>query len=328
MTLFRTTLSSLVLLGTFLVATTQSGQAAGLTTPAPCPATMAGTFLPPSWASSWSLSRFAQDIDSMNGVGINTVILQDSIDLDAKVAYFPNPPAGYPSGPNVAGDVIQEAAIHHTKVVLGLANSNTWATNAGNQAWLANDLRTDESLADDLYASYHGSFAGWYIPNEVDDYLLATPSEVTPTTWFFNSLAGYLHTHDGDLTVMASPFFQNTWQTASQFADGVRHMFADVDIVNLQDGAGEGRSAPAVTSLFGAVAAALSGSRIQLWDDPDMYLMGVGPMPPGHLQSDLQATCSLARQWTGFAYSTQMDPVGVGTSYYYDAYRSYFQNGG
>lgn len=223
----------------------------------------------------------------------------------------------------MAGSEIYEAAVHGTSVVLGLTNSNNWATNAGNYAWLNYQLVTDEHVADRLYSLYHGWFSGWYIPNEVDDYILATPSETAATTWFFNTLSQYLHTHDGNLTVMASPFFQNTWQTPAQFGQGVSQMFAKVDVVNLQDGAGEGRSAGAVTTLFSAVAAALQGQHPRLWEDSDMFLMGVGPMPSSQLVSDMQATCGAATGWSGFSFSTQMEPLGVGSSTYYDAYAAY-----
>ncbi|MGH9123992.1 MAG: DUF4434 domain-containing protein [Acidimicrobiales bacterium] len=323
MRLIAALMSLLCWAGTAVALENTSASALTNSTGTACHATMGASFLPPSFAASWSLSRYGQDLSDMKAVGINTVILQETVDLDANLAYFPVSAGGFPQAPNVTGDLIYEAAVHGSKVMLGLTNANDWAVNAGNYTWLSYQLVTDEHLADRLYSLYRGWFSGWYIPNEVDDYLLSAPSEVTPTTWFFNTLTQYLHTHDGAMSVMAAPFYQNTWQTTAQYAAGVAQMFAKVDIVNLQDGAGEGRSAANVATLFSAVAAAMAGHHPQLWDDPDMYRMGVGPMPPGQLQSNLQAACGAAVSWSGFSFSSQMEPLGVGTSTYYSSYAAY-----
>jgi hypothetical protein len=48
-----------------------------------------------------------------------------------------------------------------------------------------------------------------------------------------------------------------------------------------------------------------------------------GPMSPAQLQADLKATAGLVSGYSGFSFTTQMDPGLIGTSSYYDAYQAY-----
>jgi hypothetical protein len=161
------------------------------------------------------------------------------------------------------------------------------------------------------------------VSNEVDDVLLSNPAAVGPMTWFFSSLAQYLHSHDGNLPVMTSPTYSGLHQSTTQFAQSVKTVMGTLDVVNVQDGGGAGYIGPKnIADWFSALSSALAGTRTALWQDADMYASG-RPMPPAQLQADLMATCGYAVGRTGFSFSTQMGPLDVGTSSYYTAYSSY-----
>jgi hypothetical protein len=290
-----------------------------------CHATMGGTFLQPSWpVASWDGARWGQEINDMNGVGIRSVILQWTVDMDANLAYYQSPPGWYPRGADMVGNLIASAGSRSTSVWLGLGNVYDWQSHATDSTWLNNQLYVDEVVADHLYALYPGQFRGWYISNEVDDKLLSNPAAVGPMTSFFSSLAGYLHTHDGNLPVVTSPTYSGLQESTTQFAQSVRKVLGSVDVVNVQDGGGAGYIGPSdITNWFSALSAALAGTRTTLWDDADMYAVTGGPMDPKQLQTNLNAACGYARSWTGFSFTTQMGPADLGQSANYDAYRRY-----
>jgi len=290
-----------------------------------CRAVMGGSFLQPSSAVfGWSAARYDQELRDMRGVGITSVIDQWTGDMDAKRSYYVSLGGVYPTGPDMVGSLMASAGRQHSSVWLGLGNVYDWQSHATDAAWLQNQLDVDERIADQLWALYPGRIAGWYISNEVNDVLLATPAAIGPMTSFFTSLANYLHTHDGNLEVMASPTYSGLHQSVTQFAQSTKSVLGALDVLNVQDGGGSGYIGPSdITNWFSALSAVLAGTHTALWQDADMYSSPSGPMPPARLQADLKATCGYAVARTGFSFTTQMGPADLGTRTYYDAYKTY-----
>jgi hypothetical protein len=289
-----------------------------------CGAVLTGTFLQPSYSVfAWSATRYQQELGDMRAVGIRTVIDQWTVDMDAAQAYYPDPATWYPEYVDMVGPLLSAARSNQMGVWLGLGNVYSWQAHAGDYQFLSNQLYVDEQTADQLWARYPGQIAGWYVSNEVDDSLLANPSLVAPMTWFFSTLAAYLHTHDGSLKVMTSPTYSGLHESTAAFASSARAVMGTLDVLNVQDGGGSGYiHATNINDWFSALSAALYGTRTALWQDADMYNLGA-PMAPATLQGDLQATCGYAAARTGFSFTTQMGPRDIGTSYYYNAYKAY-----
>jgi len=292
---------------------------------ASCRATMSSTFLQPSFpVFAWSANRYAQELGGMKAIGIRTVIDQWTVDMDANQAYYPTPSNWYPRGADMVGSLISTAGRYQMSVWLGLGNVYGWQTHATDYAWLQNQLYVDIQTANQLYALYPGRFKGWYISNEVDDKLLANPAAVGPMRWFFSELANYLHTHLGNLPVMASPTYSGLQQSPAQFAQGIKDVHGALDVVNVQDGGGSGYIGSSdITNWFTALSSALKGTRTALWSNADMFGGPNGPIDPVKLQNNLNATCGLVAANSGFSYTSQMSPLTLGTSTYYDAYQAY-----
>ncbi|MCA1671657.1 MAG: DUF4434 domain-containing protein [Actinobacteria bacterium] len=286
---------------------------------------MTSTFLQPSWVVfSWSAARYDRELSDMRGVGIRSVIAQWTVDMDANEAYYAAPADWYARGADMVGSLLASAGRHQMSVWLGLGNVYDWQSHAADEAWLENQLRVNQRIADQLWALYPGKIAGWYISNEVDDLLLSTPAAIGPMTSFFTRLTDYLHTHAGKLPVMTSPTYSGLRQSPAQFAQSVKKVLGAVDVLNVQDGGGSGYIGPSdISNWFSAMSAALAGTRTALWHDADMYASPSGPMDPARLQANLKATCGYVAARTGFSFTTQMSPASLGTSYYYDAYKAY-----
>lgn len=279
----------------------------------------------PNTTINWTSARFAQEYLYMKPVGITTVIDQWTVDQDANQAYYPSSAGWYPEKTNMVGNLVSSASSYGMQVWLGLANTYNWQAHAGDSVWLNNQAYADEVTADQLYKLYGTSFKGWYISNEVNDKLLSTPADVGPMTTFFQTLANYLHSHDGNKPVMTSPTYANLTQTPSQFAASAKAVMGSVDVLNVQDSGGSGYEAPAdITNWFTALHTALSGTSTALWDNPDMFGSNGSPMPSVQLQNDLKATSNLVANYSGFSFTTQMGPLDIGTSQYYNAYKTYY----
>jgi len=292
---------------------------------ATCRAVMSSTFLQPSFpVFDWTPTRYGQELSDMKAVGIRTVIDQWTVDMDANQAYYPTPSNWYPSGANMVGNLLNAAGPRQMSVWLGLGNVYSWQAHATDWAFLQNQLYVDIQTANQLYALYPGRFKGWYISNEVDDTLLANPAAVAPMRWFFTQLADYLHTHLGNLPVMASPTYSSLQRSPAQFAQGIKDVHGALDVVNVQDSGGSGYIGPTdITNWFSALAAGFRGTRTAVWSNADMFAAPSGPMAPTRLQADLNATCGLVAANSGFSFTTQMSPRSLGTASFYNAYRSY-----
>lgn len=292
---------------------------------ASCRASMSSTFLQPSWpVFAWNGARYDQELRGMKALGISTVINQWTVDMDANQAYYPAPAGWYPRGANMVGELMASAKRQQMGVWLGLGNVYSWQAKATDYAFLQNQLYVDIQTANHLYALYPGQIKGWYISNEVDDALLANPAAIAPMRWFFTELANYLHTHIGNLPVMASPRYSGLNQSPAQFAQGIKAVHGSLDVVNVQDSGGSGyiRSTD-ITNWFTALSTTFRGTRTKIWSNADMFDSPLGPMAPAKLQANLNATCGLVAANSGFSYTTQMSPQTLGTSTFYNAYKTY-----
>jgi hypothetical protein len=290
-----------------------------------CRAAMTSTFLQPSFpVFAWSPARYDQELRDMKAVGITSVIDQWTVDMDANEAYYPSSTGWYPRGPNMVGNLLSAAGRHQMPVWLGLGNVYGWQEHATDYAFLQNQLYVNIQTANQLYALYGSQIKGWYISNEVDDKLLANPAAIAPMRWFFNELATYLHTHLGNLPVMASPTYSGLQLSPAQFAQGIKQVHGSLDVVNVQDGGGSGYiKSTDITNWFTALSAAFKGTSTKVWANADMFDSPSGPMAPTKLKANLMATCGLVAANSGFSYTTQMSPLTLGTSTYYDAYKTY-----
>jgi hypothetical protein len=293
------------------------------------PAVMSATFLQPSGTTiPWTAKQYQSEITLERAAGITGIIDQWTVDEDANQAYYPDAAGWYPRGSDMTDPLLTAAAQAGDTVWLGLANVSAWQAHAGDASWLSNQLYVDERTADQLYSLYKSSkaFKGWYIPFEVSDQELGSAADAAAMKSFFGSLTSYLHSHDGGKPVMTSPTYEHLTESPAQFAASVKSVLGGFDVIDVQDSGGSGYEQPSdITNWFTALHKALAGTSSALWDDPDMYSATNhgGPMTPTQLQANLNAARGLVSTFSGFSFTTQMDPNLIGTSSYYNAYVAY-----
>jgi hypothetical protein len=293
------------------------------------PPVMSSTFLQPSGTTiPWTAKQYSSEISLERAAGITSVIDQWTIDEDANQAYYPDASGWYPRSSDMTDPLLSAASAAGDSVWLGLANVSAWQSHAGDASWLNNQLYVQEQTADQLYKLYgsNKTFKGWYLSFEVSDQELGSSADATAMKSFFTSLTTYLHTHDGDKPVMTSPTYEHLTESPAQFAASVASVLGGFDVINVQDSGGSGYEQPSdITNWFTALHKALAGTRSSLWDDPDLFSASNkgGPMTPAQLQANLKAAYGQVSGYSGFSFTTQMDPNLIGTSSYYSAYQSY-----
>ena len=293
------------------------------------PAVMSSTFLQPSGTTiGWTAKQYASEITLERAAGITGIIDQWTVDEDANQAYYPAASGWYPRANDMVDPLLSAAGQAGDTVWLGLANVSAWQAHAGDAKWLSNQLYVDEQTAGQLYKLYgsNKTFKGWYVPFEVSDQELGTSADVAAMKSFFTSLTSYLHSHDGNKPVMTSPTYEHLTQSPATFAASVKNVLGGFDVIDVQDSGGSGYEKPSdISNWFTALHKALAGTGSALWDDPDLFSADNhgGPMAPAQLQANLKAAYGQVSAYSGFSFTTQLDPDLIGTSSYYNAYQSY-----
>lgn len=255
-------------------------------------AVISGSIVQPVYAHSFTESDWEDTFSSMKDVGMDHAILQWSIQSDAstKEVYYTsslyNSAAGYymPNSHDTLDDMLTAADAQGIDVWVGMNWSDDWWTKAGTDyTWLANEATFATSVINDIWHASkgyknHTSFAGWYIPWEIDNVNYTTSTQQLHMRDGLKTIVDYLKTNTTK-PVMISPFFNDSmgqsssaWSTMWQyFLDDTTG--ADIDIVALQDGIGVNHAS--VSTIPGWLAATKtatdSSTGCQLWANIETF---------------------------------------------------------
>ncbi len=314
---------------------------------------LSSTFLPTYFASWWDAATWAAKLTALKADCITNVIIQNSADSSTRTSYFPTGLTGWTQ---YAGDAVVADALAAADreggitVTVGLSLSDTWFGAHADPAAMSLQAVTDTALAAQLWALYsgHHSFAGWYLPLEMDSVNFQSTSAWQTMADYFATLTARLHALSPGLPVMTAPFFNAAaagagGQTPAQWQAMWAYILAraPIDGLVVQDGVGDGTAADGslgsakvtpseLTAWFAASAAAIAQARpaAQLWDDVDLYSPQDGhPLTTQQVVADMRAVASSVQAYTSFSWFSQLDPSWTGTSVYDTAYRAYASTG-
>jgi hypothetical protein len=310
---------------------------------------MSSTFMQPgtpvggSSNLTWNQARMNAELNApgtgMWQAGIKTVILQWAADYSSGVnkAYYPSPTV--PQSTNLAGMLFTAAATASPamKIWLGLGQDTYYdfyynCANPSTNYIMGTLLPKQLACAAELYALYGSQIAGWYLPEEIDGNFAPGSVAQQTATSYYTALIAALKTAYPTIQVMASPFYAGLQLTPAQFATTCSLIWGStaLDILAPQTGSGDGSMSaysmtPAqVASYFSAIRAAMPATTT-LWANCDMYSGSGGPLPLASLTAAMAAAQPYVRSFTGFSFTSQMSPLGLGSSSTYNAYLAYMQ---
>jgi len=295
-----------------------------------------GSFLQPALGDSWTLEQWRDEFQYMRDALLDQMLIQWTADSKEKTTVFPSTLAGYTQ--NTQHDVVeralQTADACGAQVYLGLQVNDDWWTNYIDDAsWLQNEATTANALADDIWQryQYHPSFAGWYLPFEVDNVETSSP-QWDNLVAFYRTVGNHLHKLAPGKPVVISPFYNtgegltpSQWQTMWEYV----LQRSPIDILVLQDGVGAGHATKSqLPEWFSAVGNAIEHSRpiMQFWADTETYTQGYATMPIHSIVNDMRAVQPYVTNYVSFSFNHYLSPQQV-NPLYYETYMDYLATG-
>lgn len=219
-----------------------------------------GSFIQPLDAHrSWDEARWADTFDCLAASGVRELVVQwTSIDdnefVERRTA----------NGPSVAERILGLADQRGMKVWLGLAHDTAFwqrlrADNAGKRAYLADLRQRSKRLAARMapLARTHRSFAGWYIPEEVDEVTWQGAEDRRALSAHLDDLSRFLRLAAPKARIAISGFSngRESASNAAAFWSQLLLAVPNLDVVMFQDGVGLGtRSLDETRALLAAVS--------------------------------------------------------------------------
>jgi hypothetical protein len=332
-------------------------------TPAPVPpidpaaaGRINGSVVQPHQIDVMSDAQLSAEMSNLASQHMYSVILgsvADSSDykgVSSATVVYPTTQTGYERSTNtdVVSRLLSAADAAGIRVLIELPTDDDWYTRYANDAaWLQTAAATDISFADELYSQYgnHPSFDGWYLPLTVDNIHFSAALAQTNLVNYYNTVTDGLRALTEDSPIAIAPSFDavNTtvpgWQSSTAYAAmwGSIAAQTDIDVIDLQDGVGDGHAATSdlgtwFTAMNNAIQGA--GSASDLYADTQTYQAspsGNTPMGVKNVVADLGAVSGItdavwSSSYTG--YLSPNSPFGTASSSSYGtAYAAWAKTG-
>jgi hypothetical protein len=285
-----------------------------------------GSFLQPALGDAWTLKQWRNEFHYMGNAGLDQMVLQWTADSKEKTTIYPSAVAGYTQ--NTTHDVVDRALdaadASGAQVYLGLQiNDDWWTKYLADKAWLNNEAKVANVLANDLWKRYrrHKSLTGWYLGFEVDN-TATTSAEWDNLVAFYRTVGGHLHKLTPGKPILISPFFSTTsdlspsqWQTMWEYV----LKRSPIDILALQDGVGVGHATKKeLPEWFSAVGNAIQNSRpqMQFWADTETFNLDSEPQPIRSIVNDMRAVQPYVSSYLSFSFNHYLSPQQVNPLYF------------
>jgi len=323
---------------------------------------LSSSFIEGYYPAFWTVSQWDTLYTNQKNACINHLIIQYSAQSDPGnlVTYYlagsavTNLGFTQSGSSDIVGNALTEGdkAQFQTSVVVGLQlNETEWFSSAGNAAWLDNQLVIANALANDIWSKYgsHSSFAGWYLPFEIDNCQLQTSTDVnTFVDHFLGPLTKTLNSLSPTKPVYISPAFDTIpgdgcgslsawgteWQSLLQRMKSNPSSNGHLGVIALQDGVGALLNQTSVlpswySSLKNTITAAQLPNPISLWANTEVYYdPNVGePMSLNLAVADMQAEQPYVASYTSFTWAEDYNPQFVNPAYN-ATYLNYLSTGG
>lgn len=304
-------------------------------------ASFSGSFIQPDLVDKWTDAQLRAEFRALKEACIEEQVIQWTADTGASPAtrIYPSAEAPQSTKTDVVGRILSAAHRQGIKVYLGLqTNDQWWERYANDQAWLQHEAVYAKDLADDLWQRYgasRGSFAGWYLSFEVDNFNFSSSVTWDRMASFYQSVGAHLDQLTPAKPVVISPFYNTGGGLDSEeWSRMWSHILpgSHVDVVALQDGVGAGHASTAqLPEWFAATERAIehASPSTQLWADTETFIpssAGFISMPTAEMVSDMRAVRPYVDRYWSFSYDHYYSPVVVNPAYD-KTYRDYLRSG-
>ncbi|HEY8401589.1 MAG TPA: DUF4434 domain-containing protein [Cytophagaceae bacterium] len=192
---------------------------------------------------NWNLENWRNEFQKMKEVCMNTYIIQYSV-YDNFAWYNADQSLNFIQyREDALSKIFQAAEEKDMKIYLGLFFDESWNNSSkDNPSTYSNLLTKHKAVIDDLWDKFgsKAAFAGWYIPQEINDYEWNNTTEKTLLFNWLKEVSDYASSKDNTKEVMIAPFF-NLWKPADVVKAWYNELFQttpNITQVFPQDGVG------------------------------------------------------------------------------------------
>jgi hypothetical protein len=290
--------------------------------------------------ASKSAAWWQAELGAMKNVGMDTVVV-NYVAYDNFYFYPTSVRGASPFAIDSIENILDAADGHGMGVFLGLhLDPDQFSTSTFD---LPRNLEQGQAELSELWTRYgsHESLAGWYMPQEISDYMaFHQPQLRNDIVSYTKSVTDQAHA-TSDLPMMISPYFgQNP--NAAAYANwwnstGLPQM--GVDIVAMQDGVGTHRTTIEQSrAVFQALAPVMANHGVLFWANNESFNQIHGwpvdsqpwaaqPTSIDTFIAQIESTSPFVEKAITFEFSHYMSPQGTSaTNALYQDYKSYFES--
>jgi uncharacterized protein DUF4434 len=290
--------------------------------------------------ASKSAAWWQAELSAMKNVGMDTVVV-NYVAYDNFYFYPTSVPGGSPFAVDAIENVLDAADGHGMDVFLGLhLDPDQFSTSTFD---LPRNLAQGQAELSELWTRYgsHESMAGWYMPQEISDYMaFYQPQLRNSILSYTKSMTDQAHTAS-ELPMMISPYFgqnpnaaayANWWDTTGLPQTGV-------DIVAMQDGVGTHRTTIEQSrAVFQALEQVMRDHEVAFWANNESFNQIHGwpvdtqswaatPTSIETFVAQIESTNPFVEKAITFEFSHYMSPQGTpATIALYQNYKDYFDS--
>ncbi len=267
---------------------------------------------------AWTAERWGKELGYLQSVGMNTAVISTAV-YNTTAFYSGCSLAGSTTLDDTLTKILDYGDAHGMKFIIGLyAESSSWSQYGQTSSYLANLCKTSKKVCDDVWSQYSSrpSFAGWYIPQEIDNLNWTTEADRnTLVKNYLRPLSDYCRAKDSTKLVSEAPFYNDNLQSAADYGTWWNKTLADCTSLNLlipQDGIGAAHADyTSIQSYFNAFKTACTTHHRVLWADIEAYesLSNQGPTSIGRLTTQINVVDPYVTGITCWEYYSCLSPL-------------------
>ncbi|NMC56656.1 MAG: DUF4434 domain-containing protein [Eubacteriaceae bacterium] len=300
--------------------------------------TFSSSFIQPWFMENWDYNRWAEEFAMLKVIGIDEIIIQNTVDTYNKYAIYPTQIEGYScSVTDVICTALRAAECTATKVRIGLGvNSGWWTGNTFIKSWLEAEASINKTIAGEINQLYgsHPLFGGWYIPYEFSQTTAVTKKQKANLNNFYRNIALYIRFISKD-DIMVAPFYNVKYSflcSISRWEEMLTEVLHEtgIDILALQDSIGAGfNTMDELDKIFLYTKKAADCLKIKLYADTETFTAaksGFIPAEQSRIEQQISVESKYVDKFTAFSIDHYQNRNTSSQIDNYYRYYNYYKN--
>lgn len=295
------------------------------------------SFIQPWFIEGWDYARWTDELIILKDIGINEIIIQNTVDTKSKYAIYPTKIEGCSSSEkDVVATALSAAECVGTKIRIGLGeNSGWWTGNTFINSWLNAEAEINKAIACEINRLYgaHPLFKGWYIPYEFSQSTAVTKKQKSHLNNFYKEIGSFIKQISAD-DVMIAPFYNGKFSLLCSLSSWEEMLInvlheTGIDILAMQDSIGAGfNKMEELDKLFLHTKNAADFLGIRLYADTETFEVKNSDFVPAQqkrIEEQISIESMYVEKFTAFSISHYQNRNVSSQVDNYNRYYSYYK---